>query len=242
MIFLGAVLVAAQFMATLEAKTLRAFEEYLRGVDAQMTARAAAPGNPAGRTEGVFANTSGKGVPDGMVHDWTAVAFVKGGKRDAAVSILEDFGRHGGIYPEVVEGRIERREENRIFGFHRLRKKKVLEVTLEARYQLDRLATPAGRYASRSAATSIVEIDEAGTPKERKLPAGRDHGFLWRLQTYWTVEEARDGVWLEVRSVSLTRDVPVGLGWAVKPIVRDLPKESLEGLMEATKRALLAVR
>jgi hypothetical protein len=242
MIFLGAVLVAAQFMATLETKTLRAFEEYLRGVDAQMTARAAAPGSQVGRTEGVFANSSGKGVPDGMVHDWTAVTFVKGGRKDAAVAILEDFGRHGGIYPEVVEGRTERREGNRIFGFHRLRKKKVLEVTLEAQYQLDRLAMTAGRYASRSVATSIVEVDDAGTPKEKKLPPGRDHGFLWRLQTYWTLEETKDGLWMEVRSVSLTRDVPLGLGWAVKPIVRDLPKESLEGLMEATKRALLAVR
>jgi hypothetical protein len=34
----------------------------------------------------------------------------------------------------------------------------------------------------------------------------------------------------------------MGLGWAVKPIVKELPRESLEALMEATKRAVLASR
>ena len=74
------------------------------------------------------------------------------------------------------------------------------------------------------------------------MPPGQDHGFLWRLQTYWTLEETPRGLWMEVRSVSLTRDVPAGLGWVVKPLVRDMPRESLEAVMEATKKAVLATK
>jgi hypothetical protein len=148
---------------------------------------------------------------------------------------LEDFSKHAAIYPEVVEGRIERRDAKQVIGFHRLRKKKVLEVVLDVRYQLDVLPVTGARYASRSRATEIVQVEG-----NRRFEPGRDHGFLWRLQTYWTLEESRDGLWMEVRSVSLTRDVPMGLGWVVKPIVRDLPRESLEAVMEATKRAVLA--
>jgi hypothetical protein len=47
---------------------------------------------------------------------------------------------------------------------------------------------------------------------------------------------------MEVRSISLTRDVPAGLGWVVKPLVRDMPRESLEAVMEATKKAVLATK
>lgn len=232
----------AQFTATLEPKTIRGFEDYLRGIDAQLTARAAGAESLAGRPTGVFTNDSAKEVVHGMVHDWTAVEFIPGVKKEDAVAVLKDFARHSSIYPEVVEGRIERLEGNRTFAFHRLRKKKILEVTLEAKYQIDILPTPPNRYASRSVATEITEIDDAGKKSERKLPPGKDHGYLWRLQTYWTLEETPQGLWMEVRSISLTRDIPTGLGWVVKPIVRDLPRESLEGLMEATKKAILAKR
>lgn len=234
------VLLAAQFMATLEPKTISAFDEYLRGVDAQMTARAARAETLAGQPGGVFGYDVGKDVGKGLVHDLAAVTFIPGGKKARAVAVLEDFAKHGSIYPEVMVGRVEKREGARMYGYHRIKKKKVVEINLEARYQVDVLPTPANRYLSRSVATEITEIEDAGTKKEKRLPPGRDHGFLWRLQTYWTLEETPQGLWMEVRSVSLTRDVPTGLGWVVKPIIRDLPKESLEALMEATKKAVLA--
>ncbi|HEU0119882.1 MAG TPA: hypothetical protein VFQ91_05100 [Bryobacteraceae bacterium] len=237
---LGVVIVAAQFLSTLSPNTASAFDEYLRSVDAELTARVNQAQPLAAQPEGVFHHGKGKEVPHGIVHDWSAIAFVPGAKKATAVAILEDFGRHSKIYPEVLEGRVDKREGNRIFGFHRLRKKKVLEVNLESNYQVDVLPAPPNRYANRSVATKIVEVEEAGTKNERRLQAGHDHGFLWRLQTYWTLEETPKGLWMEVRSISLTRDVPVGLGWAVKPIVRDLPRESLETLMAATKQAVLA--
>lgn len=229
-------------MATLEPRTVREFEEYLRSVDAQMVGRAAAAAAVSGVTQGVTAHARGKEVRDGLVHDWSAATFIPGARKAQAVAVLEDFSRHPAIYPEVVEGRVEKREPGRIFGFHLLRKKKVLEVNLEARYQLEVLPSPPNRYASRSTALSITELENVGTTKEKRLPPGQDHGFLWRLQTYWILEETSEGLWMEVRSVSLTRDVPMGLGWAVKPIVKDLPRESLEALMAATRKAVLGAK
>lgn len=230
-------LVLAQLIATLEPQTVRRFDEYLRVVDAQMTARAAGSESLAAQPAKIYPNSSGLEIGHGLIHDWTAVTTLPGVKKERVIAILEDFSKHAAIYPEVVSGRVERREGDRIFGFHRLRKKKVLEVNLEANYQLDRLPTPPSRYASRSVATKIVEVESAGTKSEHKLEPGHDHGFLWRLQTYWTLEDTPDGLWMEVRSISLTRNVPMGLGWAVKPIVKELPRESLEALLDATRRA-----
>jgi hypothetical protein len=238
-ILLG-VLLVAQFSTTLEQKTVQAFEEYMRGVDASMTARAAGAESLAGRPEGIFGNTMGKEGPGGMVHDWAAVAFLPGVKKERAIAVLEDFSKHASIYPEVLIGRTDKREGSRIYAFHRVRKKKVLEVTLEAKYLIELPTVPANRYASKAQATEIVEIQDAGKANEKRLPPGKDRGFLWRLHTYWTLEETPQGLWMEVRSVSITRYTPVGLGCAVRPFVKDLPRESLEGVMAATKKAILA--
>jgi hypothetical protein len=45
-------------------------------------------------------------------------------------------------------------------------------------------------------------------------------------------------VWLECEAISLTRDVPTGLGWIIEPIIRDLPKESLANTLRSTRAAL----
>ena len=41
------------------------------------------------------------------------------------------------------------------------------------------------------------------------------HGFMWRLNTYWTWEERDSGLYMQIESVSLSRSIPSGLGWMV---------------------------
>jgi hypothetical protein len=43
---------------------------------------------------------------------------------------------------------------------------------------------------------------------------------------------------MECEAVSLTRDIPPGLGWLIKPIVGNLPREALEFTLRATKNAV----
>jgi len=45
---------------------------------------------------------------------------------------------------------------------------------------------------------------------------------------------------MECRAISLTRDVPVGLGWMLEPIIQKFPRESLIHTLEATRQALHA--
>jgi hypothetical protein len=71
-------------------------------------------------------------------------------------------------------------------------------------------------------------------------PPDTGYGFLWRLYSYWRFQEREDGVYVECRAVSLTRDVPFGLGWVIEPIIQKLPKESLINTLEATRQALRA--
>ena len=66
---------------------------------------------------------------------------------------------------------------------------------------------------SRSVSTRIAEVEDAGLPNEREKPVGHDGGFLWRIDSYWRFEEQDGGAYVEAESISLTRDIPTGLGW-----------------------------
>jgi hypothetical protein len=70
------------------------------------------------------------------------------------------------------------------------------------------------------------------------MAVGKDHGFLWRLYSYWRFEERDNGVYVECQAISLTRNIPTGLGWLIEPIIRNLPRESLANTLTATKGAL----
>lgn len=44
---------------------------------------------------------------------------------------------------------------------------------------------------------------------------------------------------MECEAVSLTRDIPLGLGWLVTPVIAELPREELEFTLRATRNALI---
>jgi hypothetical protein len=57
------------------------------------------------------------------------------------------------------------------------------------------------------------------------------------MNSYWRFEEKDQGVYVEVESISLTRDIPTGLGWIVKPFVTSIPRESLVMTLGSTRSA-----
>jgi len=78
----------------------------------------------------------------------------------------------------------------------------------------------------------------AGQAHEHALGAADEHGFLWRMNTYWSYEERDGGLYMQIESVSLSRSVPTGLGWAVRPFVESVPRESMEFTLRSTCNAL----
>jgi hypothetical protein len=123
--------------------------------------------------------------------------------------------------------------------FLRLLKKKVLTVTLNTTYDVRYIRVAPNRWRADAYSTRIAEVANAGERNERELPPGQDHGFMWRLNSFWRYEERDGGVYVECEAISLTRDVPSGLGWLINPIIRGLPRESLVNLLNATRQTLL---
>jgi hypothetical protein len=178
-------------------------------------------------------------VPNGLIHDWVGTVFIPGATLERTLALVQDYNRHKEIYkPEVIDSRILSHEGNNFRIFLRLQKKKVITVVLNTEHEVQYIRVDDTRWRSLSRTTKIAEVENPGKPNEREKPPGTGEGFLWRLNSYWRFEQRDGGVWVECQAVSLTRDIPTGLGWVVDPITRNLPKESLENTLRATRNAL----
>lgn len=176
---------------------------------------------------------------DALLHHWVGTAFFPGATLDQVFTVLEDYKSYESTYaPEVVQARVLERNQDNFKVELRLRKHKVVTVLLDTNYDVRFGRLDATRGYSRSYSTRIAEIEHAGEASEHELPAGNDHGFLWRLYTYWRFVEKDGGVYAQCESISLTRDVPSGLGWLVGKFVESIPRESLVFTLNSTGKAL----
>ena len=237
----------------LKAQTVQAFEAYIREAEAGMeqtlkgtsflwSDATAERAKQVGGGEVVAQFWSGKGpdkVPDGLIHDWIGTAFVPGTTVGDALALVQDYDNHKNIYkPEVIASKLISRRENDFQIYLRLLKKKILTVVLDTDHDVQYRSLDRKRWTCRSYTTQIAEVENAGTPKESVLPPDTGFGFLWRLYSYWRFQERDGGVYVECRAISLTRDVPFGLGWVIEPIIQKLPRESLINTLLATRTAL----
>jgi hypothetical protein len=182
-------------------------------------------------------------APEAIIHHWLGTVFVPGANLQQTIALAQDYNHHQDIYkPEVVRSRLIGHTGNDFQIYYRLRKKKVITITLNTYHDVHYFPIDSTRWYSRSYSTKIAEVANADTPKEREMPGGQDGGFLWRLNSYWKFEEKDGGVYIECESISLTRGIPTGLGWLIKPFVTSIPKESLEMTMGSTRAALAAGR
>ena len=178
-------------------------------------------------------------IPGGMIHDWEALVFVPHVTLAQALSTLQDYDHDAEYYaPEVVRAKLLSHSANTFRVYLRLKQTHVITVVLDTEYDI-RYSTADEKYAaSRSHSTRIQEVDDAGAARERLVDAQDDHGFLRRLNSYWHFYQADGGVYIQCRAISLTRDIPAGLGWLIGGYIESIPRDSLRFTLTATRAAL----
>jgi hypothetical protein len=181
--------------------------------------------------------------PGGMIHHWTGVVFIPGTNLEQVLGVLEDYDRHSVYYaPDVERSKIESRDGEHFRVFLRFRRHKVITVVLNTEHEVQYFHDAPGKAHSRSSAVRIAEVANAGKSDEREKTPGDDDGFMWRMETWWRMEERDGGVYVQSEVASLTRNIPTGLGWMIRPFVTDIPKESLTFTLGATRKAVEAHR
>jgi hypothetical protein len=237
----------------LQPRTVAAFDDYMRVADARFNRQLkdgpflwvdASPDRKRQVLAGkVIAQPQGgrgdRDVPDGLIHDWIGAAFIPGTTIAKTLLLVEDYNHHAELYkPELLRSRLVSREDDTFHIDQRILKKQIVTVVLDVEHEVHYTKVDDNRWYSQSRATRISEVQNPDEKDEHLLPPGNDHGFLWRLDTYWRFAEGDGGVYIECEAISLTRDVPTGLGWIINPIIRSLPKESMVNTLTKTKAAL----
>ena len=175
-------------------------------------------------------------VPGGRIHHWAGGVLVRGVTVAQLVERLQQqAGREADTYDDVIASRLLERDGDRLRVFMKLRRTTVLTATFDTEHEVVYRRLGTSRASSRSIATRIVELADAGTPRER--PREADRGFLWKLNAYWRFEQTEAGVIVECESVSLSRHVPALLSPLAGPIVERVAREALEGTLRAFSAA-----
>ncbi|HEX3587900.1 MAG TPA: hypothetical protein VH024_18005 [Candidatus Angelobacter sp.] len=178
-------------------------------------------------------------VPDGMVHHWVGLIFIPGATLARTLPIVKDYDRRAELYkPDVTASRTLAHNGNDFKMFLRLHQKKFTTVDFNTTYDVHWGTVDPTKVYSNSISTRIAEVKDPDKPDGDELPVGTGHGYLWRLNTYWRFEEKDGGVYLQCEALSLTRDMPTGLGWLLKPLVTSIPKASLNRALGQTRNVV----
>ncbi len=180
----------------------------------------------------------GQEVRDGIVHDWIGGIFIPGANMQQVMAIIQDFNRQKDWYPEVIDSKLISREGDVIRSRWLLLRKSWIEIVFNTELESKYAELSPGQWLVDSSTTSVREIEEYGTKKAKEFAAGQGYGLMWRFNSYWNFQQRPEGVYGSLRVISLSRQVPTGLGWIVNPFIRTVPMQSVENTLLNTRKAV----
>ncbi len=234
--------------AELQARTAVAYEQYLARVtrdfpswpsDADRADPPSADAIVAGpaREDGII------NVPGGLVHHWVGSGFIRGVGLQEVVTLSRAYEEFPRVHKGVIASRVLEHEGDRYRVLMRIKAGAggvtgVLDIRSSVRYS----RPTQDRVLVVSSADEIREVKNAGQRDERLLPPGNDSGYLWRASTFTRYVATRDGVWIRMETLGLSRRFPPLMGWIIEPIARRLGRRSVEGTLREFRAALEARR
>ena len=178
-------------------------------------------------------------IPDGKVHHWVGTVFIPGATLARTIEMVQGYEHYPRIYqPAIRRSAIVARDGPNFKVSMQMFMKKVISVVLNADFDVVYRSLGPMRMYVPSVATRIAEVEHPDTPEAREKPVGHDNGFLWRFNNYCLFEERDGGTYMQCESVSLSRTIPIGLGWLIGPFVTSIPRESLTFTLTAARRHL----
>jgi hypothetical protein len=249
--------------AELKQKTIEAFDRYVRVTDARIEAELR-PGGPflwvdsllqprrqrlydllrRGQLEIRQERLEEEGkpfeVPDGLIHHWSGVAFAPGISLERALSLLQDYDNHWRTYkPDVRRSKLLEHTGNTFKVYLQFYKGPPRHVSFNSEFEVHYTRIDATHAFSRAASIRIAELEHPDQPDSSEVAVGQGHGYLWRLNNYWRLEEKDGGVYMQVETIGLSRDVPAIFAWFVNPLILRVSRQTLANLLYATRRGVL---
>jgi hypothetical protein len=180
-------------------------------------------------------------IPGGLIHHWIGAVFMPGVTMEQMLKADRDYDNQKVAYaPDVVDSKLLRRKGNEYSIYLRFMKKAGITVYLDTWHDVRyRDLDPKSTF-SRSVCRRVQQVDNAGRPDEKVLPQGEGLGVLWAMDSVWKLAERDSGLYAELDALTLTRDLPFGLGVTLGPIIRHISEGAVESTLTAKRRSVAA--
>lgn len=179
-------------------------------------------------------------APNGLVHHWAGVIFIPRATFSEVTAVLRDYDCHEDTYkPQIRKSKLIERNGDESKIYFQFFNHSIVTVILNANFDVRDTQFGPGRFQTVSRSTRIAEVENADSPNEHEKTVGNDHGYMWRLYTYWRIEEKDGGVYVQNESVSLSRTVPALIAFVVNPLVKSIPRNVLIHLLTDTRNAVV---
>jgi len=186
---------------TLKPETQREFDAYVQSAEARMNARkefVRADSDPAlqarlvrgQKVETIPANGANPHALTGaQLYDWAGVIFIPGAKLDQLIRMLQDYDHRPEYFSETIaSSKLLCRTGQDHFGYTmRLKEPAVIDVESDVVWE----RVDEHRWLCRSYSIHTKE-------------AGKDHGYLRRLYSYWRFAETTGGVHVDAETITLS--------------------------------------
>ena len=232
--------------AHLTPEATAAFDGYIEQAELRMNSDPVRDPNLRGGGARIQAVDAARDVntPGAMIQDWTGSMFMPGATIAQVQSVLRDYANYKTFYrPKVIESRemVHSTAPNHSDEYDvllRLYEKHILTIVLNSTYHIRYEMPDSKRLIVTSRSTHIGEVKDPGKSYTEEVAQGSDSGFLWRLNSYWRFEAADGGAYARCEAISLSRDVPPGLGWMLKGFLESFPKESMVNTLRGMRTAV----
>jgi hypothetical protein len=259
---ISAVVPAVSAAVTLKSKTVQAWETYVAATEARIARELESDNcflalDSSARSEEArkqllqgevlvsevkTINEEGKGIriPGGIIHHWRGDVFLPGVGIESYLYRAMNPCETGPSQPEVLEKRVLEQKPSELRLFIKMTRKKFVTLTYNTEHRVTFFRFGPRRASSRSEATKIAELTNAGTAEEVEKPQGQDRGFMWRLNSYWRYEEVDGGLIVEGESMLLSREIPLLLRPIIEPLIDRAAREMITNTMKETRKNHLA--
>ena len=239
----------------LNQQTVKAWDEYIREVNAGMQLRLTNPGNflwmdeAAGRRERVrqgeivvepATKDIPEKVPQGLIHDWLGAVFIPNTTMDAVFTTLSNYDSYNKFYnPAVIDAKLrEVTGSSRKFSLVLAEKVPFVTAAIASEYTSQTFRVDDRHRYTVTYSTRIQQIDDYGKAGQHLLPPDHGAGYIWRLYSIERFEERDGGVYAELEAIALSRNIPFELQWLIRPILQHMPRNSMVGTLSKTRQAV----
>ncbi len=202
------------------------FERYVRAAEARMDSR--------GRFRSADSRTEVKTIAGnganphklagGQLYDWIGTVAIPHGNLEKLIRMLQDYDHRATYFPETVaSSKLLCRDGDSHFRYT-MRLKEPAPIDVESDVLWDRVSDH--RYHCRSYSTKTAE-------------AGKDHGYLRRLYSYWWFAEADNSVEVEAETITLSDEFGAMTRALGSMLMGINPEKSLRHSLSSMRESLL---